>query len=440
MDTLLMRLNFLSLATHSVVGRFFRQAFSLFIAFAALLTSILVAETLWLARNDLQKDLKIYQRTFEKSLAAALWAMDEEKLDSIARGIVEIPDIKGVRILEPSSGKLLIESGVFLDEASGNRLDLIHHFPIIHDEGFGAELVAKAEFHSAASQLFQRTKSQIFLILLLALFKTIAFWFIFMWIGRRLLGDPLTEMTNAIAVAATPHRLALSPATESAIEGTELAALRQAHDVLADQIASTQAELLRINAELEQRVADRTAALDAKRHEAERLATHDHLTGLPTMRLAADRLHIACGLARRAQRKVALLFIDLDGFKPVNDSFGHDVGDEVLCEVARRLAGSIRAEDTVARVGGDEFIAIVGNLADVEAAKSVATCIGGAVGLPFEVAGHVIHVGASIGIAMFPDDAEDFDGLRRGADQAMYQVKRSGKGSFAFARATTSTS
>jgi diguanylate cyclase (GGDEF)-like protein len=101
--------------------------------------------------------------------------------------------------------------------------------------------------------------------------------------------------------------------------------------------------------------------------------------------------------------------------------------------MARRLVGSIRAEDTVARVGGDEFIAIVGNLVDAEAAKSVAVCIGGAVDLPFVVAGHVIHVGASIGIALFPDDAEDFDGLRRGADQAMYKVKRSGKGSFAFA-------
>jgi diguanylate cyclase (GGDEF)-like protein len=430
-----MPLNFLSLANHSVVGRFFRQAFSLFIAFAALLTSILVAETLWLARNDLQQDLKIYQRTFEKSLAAALWAMDEEKLNSIARGIIEIPDIKGVRILDPYSGKLLIESGTFLDEASGNRLDLIHHFSIIHDEGFGAELVAKAEFHSAVSQIFHRTQTQIFLIIILALLKTIAFWFIFMSVGRRLLGNPLTEITGAIAVEATPHRLALSTATETAIEGTELAALRQAHDTLADKIAGAQAELLHINAELEQRVADRTAALDAKRREAERLATHDHLTGLPTLRLAADRLHIACGLARRAQLKVALLFIDLDGFKPVNDSFGHAVGDEVLCEVARRLAGSIRAEDTVARVGGDEFIAIVGNLADAEAAKSVATCIGAAVDLPIVVAGHFIHVGASIGIALFPDDAEDFDGLRRGADQAMYQVKRSGKGSFAFASA-----
>jgi signal transduction histidine kinase len=267
-----MRLHFLSLATHSVVGRFFRQAFSLFIAFAALLTLILVAETLWLARNSLQKELQIYQRTFEKSLAAALWAMDEEKLGSITRGIIEIPDIKGVRILDPYSGKTLIESGVFLDEASGNQLNLIHHFQIIHDEGFGAELVAKAEFHSAVSQIFQRTQTQIVLIVILALLKTMAFWIIFMWVGRRLLGNPLTEITEAIAVAATPHRLALSPATESAIEGTELAAMRQAHDTLADQIASAQAELLRINAELEQRVADRTAALDAKRREAEQLA------------------------------------------------------------------------------------------------------------------------------------------------------------------------
>lgn len=430
-----MRFNFLSLATHSVVGRFFRQAFSLFIVFAALLTMVLVGETLWLARNDLQKDLKIYQRTFEKSLAAALWAMDEEKLDFITRGIIEIPDIKGVRILDSHSGKVLIESGVFLDAASGNKLDLIHHFPIIHDEGFGAEQVATAELHSAVSQIFLRTQTQIFLIVILALLKTTAFWIIFNWIGHRLLHKPLTEMTEAIAVAATPHRLALSPATESAIEGTELAALRQAYDTLLSQIANAQADLLRINAELEQRVAERTASLEAKQREAERLATHDHLTGLPTLRLAADRLRIACGLARRAERKVALLYIDLDGFKPVNDRFGHDVGDEVLCEVARRLAGSIRAEDTVARIGGDEFIAIVGNLTDAESVKSVASCIGSAVSRPIVTAGNSVFIGASIGIAMFPDDAEDLEGLRRAADQAMYQVKRAGKGSFVFAGA-----
>lgn len=291
---------FLPAPIDSLAGRFFRRAFSLFIVFAALLTLVLVGETLWLARNNLQKELTIYQRTFEKSLAAALWAMDQEKLDSIVRGIIEIPDIKGVRITDPLSGKLLIESGIFLDEASGNHLNLIHRFAVIHDEGFGQERVATAEFHSSVGQIFQRTQGQIALIVILALLKTIAFWIIFMWVGRRLLGDPLTEMTAAIAAESTPHRLELSPATEAAIDGTELAELRQAHDTLADQIANVQAELLCINAELEERVADRTAALNVKRQEAEQLAqaktrflaaaSHDLRQPLYAMLLFSDDL------------------------------------------------------------------------------------------------------------------------------------------------------
>lgn len=291
---------FLPASTDSVAGRFFRRAFSLFIVFATLLTMVLVGETLWLARNNLQKELAIYQRTFEKSLASALWAMDQEKLDSIVRGIIEIPDIKGVRIVDPFSGKLLIESGSFINGANGNRFDLIHRFPVIHDEGFGQERVATAEFHSSITQILQRTQGQIALIVTLALLKTIAFWIIFMWVGRRLLGDPLTEMTAAIAADSAPHQLKLSPATEEAIAGTELASLRLAHDTLADQIARTQAELLDINAELEQRVADRTAALDAKRQEAEQLAqaktrflaaaSHDLRQPLYAMLLFSDDL------------------------------------------------------------------------------------------------------------------------------------------------------
>ena len=165
----------------------------------------------------------------------------------------------------------------------------------------------------------------------------------------------------------------------------------------------------------------------------QQLATHDQLTGLPLLTLAADRLKIALHSARRSGKKVALLFIDLDGFKRVNDSLGHDAGDHVLKEVAAGLLSAVRIEDTAARVGGDEFIAILGNLADGKVAAQIAERAIAAISAPIHYKGNPISVGASIGIGLFPDHADDEETLRRAADVAMYSVKLSGKNRFAFA-------
>lgn len=169
-----------------------------------------------------------------------------------------------------------------------------------------------------------------------------------------------------------------------------------------------------------------------QRNELERLATHDHLTGLPTLRLAEDRLQVACTSARRSNEKVALLFIDLDSFKGINDSYGHEAGDRVLKEVAKRLQASVRAEDTVARIGGDEFVVIFGGLVDASTSAQLAENLGAALARPMDVAGTARSIGASIGIALFPDHTGDVASMCRIADKAMYKVKKSGKGSFAF--------
>jgi diguanylate cyclase (GGDEF)-like protein len=150
----------------------------------------------------------------------------------------------------------------------------------------------------------------------------------------------------------------------------------------------------------------------AQRNELERLATHDHLTGLATMRVAEDRLHVACTAARRANEKVALLFVDLDGFKEINDRHGHEAGDAALREVAGRLRRSVRAEDTVARVGGDEFVLILAGLQDAWAAGKVAETICGVVAAPIRAADFTATLGASIGIAVFPDHTGDVSRMR----------------------------
>jgi diguanylate cyclase (GGDEF)-like protein len=169
-----------------------------------------------------------------------------------------------------------------------------------------------------------------------------------------------------------------------------------------------------------------------QRDAIQQLATHDQLTGLPALHLAADRLHIALEAARRSGKKVALMFIDLDGFKKVNDGLGHEAGDQVLKEVAARLLKAVRSEDTAARIGGDEFIAILGALEDGQMAGRIAERAIGLISAPIDYGGKPISVGASIGIGLFPDHADDAQTLRRVADVAMYAVKLSGKNGFAY--------
>lgn len=157
-------------------------------------------------------------------------------------------------------------------------------------------------------------------------------------------------------------------------------------------------------------------------------ANFDALTGLPNRRLLVNRLEQAVAQAARHQNEVALLFIDLDRFKPVNDSYGHAVGDELLRLVAFRLQSLLREEDTVARLGGDEFIALLPGLrAGETAAQQTVERIIAALAQPCLVNEHTLHISGSVGIALFPHDAADADSLLKCADTAMFEAKELGR-------------
>ncbi len=162
------------------------------------------------------------------------------------------------------------------------------------------------------------------------------------------------------------------------------------------------------------------------------LAHHDYLTALPNRALFLDNLEHAIPLARRGHYKVAILFLDLDGFKRVNDTLGHDAGDLLLKEVARRLKGLVRNSDTVARIGGDEFTFILNNIGEDGNAAAVAQKIIGALSAPVDIKGQACHIGGSIGIAVYPDDSKNYDTLLTQADEAMYLAKQSGKNTYKF--------
>jgi diguanylate cyclase (GGDEF)-like protein len=160
------------------------------------------------------------------------------------------------------------------------------------------------------------------------------------------------------------------------------------------------------------------------------LATHDPLTLLPHRQLFDDRLKHALELARRGQSRVALLFLDLDGFKAVNDRHGHQAGDELLRGVAERLKSAVRDSDTVARLAGDEFALILEKTQDPGTARAVAVRVLQELRRPFLLPGAELAVTASIGIACFPEQARSPQELLRLADEAMYRAKGSGKDTF----------
>lgn len=163
-----------------------------------------------------------------------------------------------------------------------------------------------------------------------------------------------------------------------------------------------------------------------------RLARYDALTGLPNRHLLQDRLEQAMTHAQRLNRMLALAFVDLDRFKIVNDTLGHDAGDQLLKEIARRLVGCLRPGDTVARQGGDEFVVVLSDLAKAEDATRVAQKMLDSLAPPVNLNGQEVLPGASIGIALFPRDGETLQTLMMNADKAMYSAKHAGRGQYRF--------
>lgn len=188
-----------------------------------------------------------------------------------------------------------------------------------------------------------------------------------------------------------------------------------------DDLKRKAAELLQSNAELQQSAS-----------HLSHLAHHDALTGLPNRKLFYERLQQAIDWAAENQQAVGLLFLDLDGFKQINDSKGHDVGDLLLKAVARRLSGCLRGSDTVSRLGGDEFTVILPAIPNAQDAARVATKVLDTLAKPFVIQGNEILVTSSVGISLYPENAQDLEMLVKAADNAMYRAKQQGKSRYEF--------
>jgi two-component system cell cycle response regulator len=183
--------------------------------------------------------------------------------------------------------------------------------------------------------------------------------------------------------------------------------------------------LMRVHNMLEVRLLHQAAKNYGKLLES--LALYDPLTGLANRRLLSDRLSVALVHARRSTSAVAVVYLDLDGFKQINDTLGHGAGDILLKLVAGRLVATVREEDTVARVGGDEFILGLWHVSGADYAATVASKVIEAVSQPYDIEGHAVRITISAGIGMYPVHGEDAETLMKSADLALYDAKRAGK-------------
>jgi diguanylate cyclase (GGDEF)-like protein len=190
-----------------------------------------------------------------------------------------------------------------------------------------------------------------------------------------------------------------------------------------------------LDSRLEARTTLLADSLDAANQELKYLALHDSLTDLPNRVLLEDRLEQAIEGSKRLNRPFAVMFMDLDGFKTINDAYGHHAGDRLLTEIGQRIKAGVRAQDTVARLGGDEFV-LIANVGEPEDAATLAEHILSVIREPFMLSGHEMRVSSSVGIAMYPDNGRDKHELLTNADAAMYHAKSLGSSTYCFFEAS----
>jgi diguanylate cyclase (GGDEF)-like protein len=262
------------------------------------------------------------------------------------------------------------------------------------------------------------------------LWVSVALGAVLAWIAAllaRRLAAPLTTLSQLMEARAAGAAAAAVPHIPDDFSFREAQLLSQAVRHMLDAEVGHVRALEKTNEGLESRVAERSAELHA-------LAMHDTLTGLPNRRALMHMLPQALKRAARLRRSCAVLFLDLDGFKAINDTFGHEEGDELLKQVGARILASVRKTDMVARLAGDEFVVILEMLPTPADAEATANKILPHLRHPFALATNIVSVSSSIGVAVFmPDDAPDMAALLARADRAMHLAKGKGKNTIALA-------
>ena len=401
----------------------------------ALFLLILIWNGLSVLKNSNEEAL--LQRTsttaklFASMTQAAVLATDLASLESFVNELLSNPGIVYARVI--SKQAVLAEGGdkasltrKFVEDNSLASADSDDVFDvsseiIVMSEKFGRVEIGFST--TAIRQLIAETRNNslsrgLFGLVLMGMFS----WVLGHYLTRGL--NALQQGTKQIAEGDLGYRIDVRGKDELAQTATAFNEMSAKLKHLDGERAKKEAEINQLNQVLEQRVIERTVQLQDVNTQLEHQAMHDALTSLPNRALFHDRLKNTLLISQRSKEPFALMGVDLDLFKEINDTLGHHVGDMVLQHVATACNSVLRDSDTVARMGGDEFSIILPNVTNKEQAELVAKRVLTAIKVPQKIEGHVVEVGSSIGIAMFPEHGEDELMLTTHSDAAMYEAKR----------------
>jgi diguanylate cyclase (GGDEF)-like protein len=371
---------------------------------------------------------------FASSSQAAVLSTDLGSLDSAVREIVASPGIvyariyAGDQVLAEAGDRVLLARRFIPDQSLESVRDGV--FDKTAEISVAGQQYGKIELGfsvGAITGLLTQTRDRTLLLVGVDLILIVLFTLVLgLYVTRRL--KALRAASASIAQGKFGYQLDIRGRDELAQTAVAFNEMSTQLKHLDEQRRQAEAEILSLNQDLERRVHQRTNELVTLNSELEHQALHDALTRLPNRTLLNDRLLQAIRIGTREKKSFALVAVDLDLFKEINDTLGHNAGDLVLQEVASRMRLALRDSDTVARMGGDEFAILLLNVADQATAQSLTQRIHQAVREPLTLEGKVLEVGASMGIAIFSDHGSTAEDLTRHADAAMYAAKQDKSG------------
>ncbi len=408
--------------------RLIRKVFTLYFVIAMILSAIFVYQ-IWLEeRQQLQNELKQLAHSYSMPLKRALWDLDETQIESVLEGIINNTVITGL-VLQSEQGRM----------EKGQPQPYLHYMmELVRKHEGKTTILGYLAINSDPDILWQRISGAYTTLLVNAVIKLVVLWLILAWLVNKLIGDPLIQLTNGVknikpeTISRDKEKiLQLTREIVATQPDNELSHLAQSFETMVSSLASYQQHLDDLNKNLEKKVALRTQdlhkakqQLEQQNLELQRISTTDALTGVPNRRKLLEILEYEFNQATRHHTPLSVIMVDIDFFKSVNDTYGHDVGDELLKAFSSISQQCMRKSDTFGRWGGEEFLIINAN-SDAKSSRQLAEKLRQNVAeYTFPQVGHKT---ASFGVAELTDRDDSIDTLLKRADEALYQAKENGR-------------